>query len=191
VPAANAALPPVALGIVLGGRGVGLAVATRGSVLGFRVVDLHKNHGPEAKEARFRNAVAGWIDGHGVTRIAVVGPLRGEVHLPVVRDEAAWLVAEAQARGIALAFHDSGALRERYARGGRPSNRAMGERLAAEFPELRGSAASSEPVPGADRVPGLRRRIRSEREKYYARAFLALAAAMADLDWALLALRSL
>ncbi len=175
-----------ALGIAIGGREVGLAVVTREHLLAFEVKDLHKLASREGKESRFRNAILAVLDRFQVSRVALVAPPPMDAHRALVRAEEAWLAAEAAGRSLPLATHAAADVRARCVPPGRASNRALGEALAGEYPELWRSAASAEAVPGRDRVATLRRRIRTPRERYWARAFLALGAARRDLDLALL-----
>lgn len=171
------------LGVAPGTREVGLAVAMPGHLLDIQVKDFHRVVSREQKAARFQRAVERWIERDGVTGIALVAPA-ASARSAAVLDQLALLRAEAAARRIPLVEVGRHALRADLAPGRFPSNRRLAEALAHEFPELRRVAPSSEPVPGADRVPELAlrgHRTRTNRQRYWARAFLALAAARQEL----------
>lgn len=174
----NPPTTPTCLGILLGAREVGVAVATREHLLHDGVVNLRKLTSREGREARFRQAMAARLDRFPVTRVAVTRPL-GVLHDPGLVDaERAWLADECRRRGLALHAYDTRAVRADPASAGRlRTHRVLAEQLAARFPELAGKCPTYRTTP-ASGVPA--------RARYWFRMFLALATALCDLDRALL-----
>lgn len=178
------ARPALALGICLGARHAGLALATRERLVRASVANLGKRAVADRDE-RFAEAVSQLLDAYGVTRIALVSPrMVGPAPVAIAR-QAALLDALAGPRTVPVARYDADQLRVALGGGTRPSTRNLAEALAHRFPELASRAPSAEPIPGADKVPGLatlRRRRRTPRARYWSRMFLALAGALHDLD---------
>jgi hypothetical protein len=172
----------MAIGIALSGREVGLAVADRERVSFFRVLNLRKVQSHEGRQARFRQVVGGLVERH--PHCPVVAVLAS---LPFTRtdiaSERAWLQEQAASR--TLVEHVGDTLRRRFSIGSKvPSARSLAEHLAGEYQELWSKAPSAVSRPGADVVPAsaTRAACRTPRERYWARAFLALAGVRAHLD---------
>lgn len=163
------------LGIHLGHREVGLAVVTRERLIDAHVLTIRKIPSMDGRERRLRQVIVTLIAETGVTTIAIVEP-------PRRRGDNGSLVAvvhdEAKRRALPVEEVAAECLRTTYtATGARPSNRAVGLCLVGRFPELRRCVDPAAPV-----VPGARVRTRSDRERYFGRMFLALAAALVALD---------
>lgn len=176
------ARPRTAIGIALSGREVGLAVADRERVSFFRVLNLRKVRSHEGRQARFRQVVGGLVARHPhcpiVTVFASLQSLRNDI-----ASQRAWLLEQMTTR--ALVEHESDTLRRRYAMGSKvPSARRLAEHLAGEYRELWSKAPSAISRPGADLGHEFAQRsaCRTPRERYWARAFLALAGVRAHLE---------
>lgn len=163
------------LGIHLGHREVGLAVATRERLVTAFVLNIRKIPSMDGRERRLRQVVGGLVDETGATRVAIVMPpaRRGDnaTFAAVIDDEALRralpvdrLLADSLRASITLS-------------GARPSNRAVACALVKRFPELRRCAPRVEPFVEGGRPPS-----RSAHERYHGRMFLALAAALVSLD---------
>lgn len=177
---------PIVLGLYPGGREVGLAIATRDHLVRAYVLNLRKIPSPEGRERRFQQVLAKCLDAYGIARLAIVNRRRPSRTRAICR-QMATMNTLARSRTIPVAYYAACAAK-RAVLGpevARASNAAVAEALATRFPELKPKAPSSEAVPGADRIPELARigrRFVTPRARYWSRMFLALTAAVHDLD---------
>ena len=181
----------MALGVALGGREVGLAIATREHLVYDGILNLQKIKTEELRERQFAVGIARRLDGYPVTRLAVVVlQTPGTAKVPLVEIERCRLAGIARERNLTLTTYRSSEVKAKLLPNhSRPSTRALGNELGTRFLSLAGKAPSAEPVPGADLVPELalmRRTVVTAHERYWSRMFLALGAALVDLDAELL-----
>lgn len=185
-------LGPVVLGIALSGKAVGMATVASGDRLReFHVRHLNKLTSREGKEARFRQLVRNETERHGVTHIALVELKRQERHRDLIDALISWLMSEASNIGVSLVRLPCEASDDTAQnKATRPKNREIAEVMARRFVELARIAPSADPVPGEKHLgpgaPGVRRRLRSDRERYWMPMFRAVHAAVQVHDRTLL-----
>lgn len=173
------------LGIKLSGGEVGLALATVTRVIHHAVLNLRKKRSREGKEARFRQVIELLLARHVPGRIVIVASFGVSGQSELLTAFAVWLSDFAQVRRLRLSTVTPDAVRRAVVGGTRPSTRELARMLCERFEAVRHRSPDREPVPGADRVPELvsrGRRLRTSRERYWASMFLALGAAVCDLE---------
>lgn len=173
------------LGVCLGNREIGVALATREYLVRAHVVTLRKQK-PDERKGRAMAALQKLIADYGPNRIAVVAiptatttPLVTEIHawLPTLPTPAVYARIQRM-----VTLYDADAVRRASVPDDlRPTNRqlafALGERFPALSRHLPSVAVAADGEPLAGRVPQ-----RTNRERYVVRLFLAVAGAMHDLD---------
>ncbi len=183
---ANTARRRLCLGIALGKREAGLALASREHLFLDRVLTLRKIPSVDGRERRFAQVVDKLIDDFDVQRVSLVLPHGRHAKEPQVQAQISCLERVREERGLSLNTYEM----EEVKRSLIPTDknmslRELAEVLAEQFTELKSKAPSTTPVPGAEHLPELAnrpRRTRTARERYWARMFLALGAAIYDLN---------
>lgn len=179
-------VPETVLGVLLSSREIGLAVVSGDRLLEFGVTNLRKLRSREAREQRARRAIERLIDDYGVSRVARVIPDRSLDPTGLVASELAWLEAEATRRSLPLrAYQAADVRRAIVAPDARATNRSVAEAIGRRFEALSRYTPSAHPAAGSALVPELATRrscVPTNRERYWARVFLAAGAAAYDLD---------
>jgi hypothetical protein len=174
---------PCALGLALGLREVGYAVAGPEQLGAFGILNIGKLTTPESKESRFRSLILNYLDVPQVRRIALVEPFPGIAGEGLIVSLLAWLNQVGVERTVAIDVFPYAALMRAHGTDAQPATiRTLGTNLARRFRELRPFTPEAElPVRGhqvpdflAQKLP----RFASPRERYWSRGFLALAAAL-------------
>jgi hypothetical protein len=177
---------PVALGVCPGGRAVGLAIASREHLVRVYVLNLAKIPSDEGREQRFRTVLLRLLDAYGIARVAVV--LRTARSDPRVHQELAVLRALAFEHDLPLGTTTGGEVRRAFGptETGRHANRAVASALVTRYPALRRAIRSDREDLARSLTLGLRRTsFPSPFERYWSRMFLALGAAVLDLEGAI------
>lgn len=186
-PTGSLAFGELCLGLTLGPREVGIALLSSEHLVVFRVVNLRKIASHEGRERRFCQVLDDLLDTFPVTRIAWSRlDERPQKTLTLVENQELAIGQAARTRQLASDHVDRDKALDHLLPDSDPKTLyTLAEMLASRFPELREKAPSSEPVPGADHVPELAlvgRRLRTSRERYWSRMFLALGIAQTALD---------
>lgn len=156
-----------ALGLSAIGGIVGFAVATNEHLERF---ESHRVRKGESDVTRLMAHLASLLGSHGCTALALVDT-NGRHHPVWVSELARWCREVAELSGLAWYEADAIALRaEGVERPNQPSNWRLMASLAERYPALRAFTRSGFP-------PSVLRYQRQKRERYWAPAFLALAAA--------------
>ena len=175
-----ASRPKVALGVCIGTRAMGIAITTREQLVRAHTVTLHRL--PAASRAAYVVGVLRrLVQAYGPRRIALVD--RGDARTTAFVRRIWSLRRKAMARGNVVATRYTAA-EIRVAQVGdhaRPTTRNLGHVLGERFPEIARRLRLDGPAT-AQPVWSTRARLRTDRERYFARTLLALGGALHDLD---------
>lgn len=166
---------------------VGLALASVAHVVHTQVVNIRKLRSREAREARVRQVVLRMVEAYRPTHLVLVLSASDDEE-PLLTALRTWLEATATEHGLQVLRMTRGEVRQALVpRGTRPSNRNLADLLATRFAAVAELAPSREkPLLPMNLVGavGMRRRLRTSRERYWQPMFLALGAATTVLDGA-------
>lgn len=179
-PGREALRPNVALGVCVGTRAMGIAIATREHLVRAHTVTLHRL--PPASRAEYVIGVL-WrlAQDYGASRLALV-----DVAAPrtdrFVRQLWRWPVRVVRLGAVVATRYTAEEVRASHVEAGlRPTNRALGASLAERFPEIAVRLRLGDPKTA---LPSwwTRAPVRTDRERYVLRMLLALGGALHDLD---------
>lgn len=176
-----ASRPTVALGVCIGPRAMGIAITTREQLIRAQTVTLHRV--PLASRGAYVLGVL-WrlAQAYGPRRIALVDRGGAQHTDPFLRRIWTWR-QQAVALGSVIAIRYTAA-EVRVAQvgdRGRPTTRSLGQVLGARFPEIARRLRLDDPA-FTPPAWAARARLRTDRERYFARTLLALGGALHDLD---------
>jgi hypothetical protein len=172
----------VCLGLALTTRDLGLAVTSPNQLFATRVINLRKLVSDEARERRFAQVLDQALATYPVTRLAVVLPERPSPPPPRVATQHTRLVEVSRERALPLTTKTAQDVKTAFTDQDAPhaSHRTLTAALVARFPELAAKAPHLAPP-----APGFRpRRLRTNKERYWSRMFLALGGALHALETA-------
>jgi len=160
------------LGLCLGPREVGRAVVSLHQLEDHGVLNIRKIPSAEGKERRFRQVVERAIRLNEVTRLLVVVPSETAARHPTVVAQRLVLQDLGEAYRLQLEEVEPARIREEYLDDDslRPSNRRLAAELIRQFPELVRLRAGR----SVEQSP----QIRTGKERYWSRLFLALGGAL-------------
>jgi len=170
------------LGLCISAREVGIAVASREHLVLARVVHLGES-GVERLQ-RLLHIVRELLKRYCPRRLAVVTLQRPGLAEPTVREQWATLRETARAHQVLPVHYTADQIRSSNLAAGRQSTRALADLLGARFPELAPHAPATRAARHDQGVVPLhaKRHVVSSHERYWSRAFLALAGALHDLE---------
>lgn len=174
------------LGLTLSAREVGLAVVSREHLVRDGVMNLKKLPSDAGKERRFQQVMVGLLDEFRPGHLSIIRPPLPSQARPLIRTERLFLQTEAARRGIVFRELDPEEVKRTLVpRQARATLRELAAELARRFPELRPRSPLETQPPGALHLPELAdrtRRVRTDKERYWSRMFLALGGAVHTLE---------
>lgn len=179
-PSSSSTRSSLCLGLCLGAREVGMAVVSREHLVFVKVV--HLGEASALRLQRFMHIVRELLDRYCPRRIAVVTLQRPGLSDHAVTEQ--WTALRDTARQLVTTHYTADQIRASHLSTGRQSTRALADLLGDRFPELTPHAPSTRAARHDQGVvPGhAQRHVVSSHERYWSRAFLALAGALHDLE---------